>query len=56
MTQEEKINELEKKLNDLEVKLINTLDILRVFIKLDRGLDNDTTEWLVKKVENLERF
>ena len=56
MTQEEKINELEKKLNDLEVKLMHTLDILRVFIKLDHSLDNDTTEWLVKKIENLERF
>lgn len=56
MTQEERINELEKKINDLEVKLMNTLDILRVVINLDRGLDNDTTEWLVKKVENLERF
>ena len=56
MTQEERIDELEKKFNDLEVKLMNTLDILRVVIKLDRGLDNDTTEWLVKKVENLERF
>jgi hypothetical protein len=56
MTQEERINELEKKINELEVKLMNTLDILRVVINLDRGLDNDTTEWLVKKVENLERF
>jgi hypothetical protein len=56
MTQEERINELEKKINELEVKLMNTLNILRVAINLDRGLDIDTTEWLVKKVENLERF
>lgn len=56
MTQEERINELEKKINELEVKLVNTLDILRVAINLDHGIDIDTTEWLVKKVEDLERF
>jgi hypothetical protein len=56
MTQEERINELEKKINELEVKLMNTLDILRTFLALDQGIDADTTNWLVKKVENIERY
>jgi hypothetical protein len=56
MTPEERIDYLDRRINDLEVKLMNTLDILRVVINLDRGIDNDTAEWLVKKVENLEGF
>ena len=51
MTQEERINELEKKLNDLEVKLMNTLCLLKEFVMLDRGLDNNTTEQLVERIE-----
>ena len=56
MTQEERIDYLDQRINDLKVKLMNTLELLKIVITLDRGLDNNDTEWLVEKVEDLERF
>jgi hypothetical protein len=55
MTQEERINELEKKLNDLEVKLMNTLCLLKDLVMLDRGLDNNKTKQLVEHIEYVLR-
>jgi hypothetical protein len=55
MTQEERIDELEKKLNDLEVKLMSTLCLLKEFVMRDRGLDNNTTKQLVEHIEYVLR-
>lgn len=55
MTQEEKINELDKKINELEVKLMNTLCLLKESVLLDRGFDNTTTEQLVEHIEYILR-
>ena len=55
MTQEERIDELEKKLNNLEMKLMNTLCLLKEFVMLDRGLDNNKTKQLVEHIEYVLR-
>ena len=56
MTQEERINELEKKIIELEVKLMNTLCLLRESVLLDSGFDNSTTEQLVEHIEYMLRY
>ena len=56
MTQEERIKELEKKMNELEVKLMNTLCLLKESVLLDRGFDNSTTEQLVEQIECVLRY
>jgi hypothetical protein len=56
MTQEERINELENKIIELEVKLMNTLCLLRESVLLDRGFDNSTTEQLAEHIEYLLRY
>jgi hypothetical protein len=43
MTQEEKIEYLANKLDE-------TLELLRYFIMVDRGLDRDTTDFLEQRV------
>ena len=39
----------------LEEKLDKTIEVLKILIQVDRGLDNDTTEWLLDMIEELER-
>lgn len=45
----------EKRINELEVKLLNTLELLKEAIRLSSSFDNRTTDYLVEKIEELQR-
>lgn len=45
----------EERINELETKLLNTLELLKTIVNIDRGLDKDTTDYLVEEIESLQR-
>ena len=47
---------LEEKVEYLEDKLARTIEVLKLLIKVDNGLSNDTTDWLVGQVEELQEW
>ena len=46
---------LEEKINKLECKLMNTIDILKTVVRITNGLDSDTTDFILDRIEELER-
>lgn len=46
---------LEEKINRLECKLRNTIDILKIAVKITNGLNKDTTDFILDRIEELER-
>ena len=45
----------EQRINELEVKLLNTIDILKTVVRITSGLDRDTTDFILDRIEELER-
>lgn len=45
----------EERINELETKLLNTLELLKIAVQMSRGLDNDTTEYLLEQIEAIQR-
>ena len=45
--------ELGAKVEILEDKLYNTLEVLKDLINIDQGIDNETTEWLVERINDI---
>ena len=46
---------MEKKINELEIKLMNTIDILKTVVRITNGLDRDATDFILDRIEELER-
>jgi hypothetical protein len=44
---------LERRIVDLEVKLLNTLDLLETIVNMNRGFSNETTEYLLEEISKL---
>lgn len=47
---------VEKRVEFLEDRLVRTLEVLKLFVHLDRGLDRDTTSWLEEQIEELQKW
>ena len=46
----------EEKVEYLEDKLARTLEILKLFVRLDNGLNKNNTEWLEEQIEELQQW
>ena len=47
-------NDLEKKVERLEDMLARTLDLLDVLILLDRGINKEDAEWLLRDLREIQ--
>lgn len=43
----------EERIIDLETKLLSTLDLLKTIVNMNRGFDNETTEYLLEEISKL---
>ena len=45
---------IEEKVEYIEDKLARTLEVLKLFVQIDNGLNKSNTEWLVDQIEELQ--
>lgn len=46
----------EKRINELETKLRNVLELLKEVVRMSGSFNNRTTDYLVEKIEELQRW
>jgi hypothetical protein len=45
----------EERVEYLEDKLARTIEVLKLFVRLDGGLTKDNTAWLIELLEEVEK-
>jgi hypothetical protein len=47
---------LEEKVEYLEDKLLRTIELIKLLVRIDNGLTKDTTEWLEDQINELQEW